>query len=70
MIKLKINGFKVEREATGKDDEILLDAVMSVFQLGEIVAGTKHCSIDEGITLLTDMVTHSQQAYVEGRAKK
>lgn len=70
MIKFKINGFKVEREATGKDDEIITDAVMSVYQLGEIIAGTLHCSIDEGITRLIDMSKHGQQTYVESRSKK
>ena len=70
MIKLKICSTKVEREAIGKDEEIVLDAVMSVFQLGEIVAGTIHCSIDEGITHLINLAINSQQTYVEGRSKK
>lgn len=70
MIKLKINGTKVEREATGTDDDIRIDAVMCVYQLGEILAGTMHCSIDEGISELLAMAIHSQEAYVKGRNKK
>lgn len=70
MIKLKLSGNKVEREATGKDEEILLDAVMSVYQLGEIVSGTIHCSIEEGIDHLIAMAVHAEKAYVEGRSRK